>query len=133
MKPLRSIGSALASGAVIASLFAGCGGAAEERPAASGGPTAAAPSARPDAPGTVVMKDVKFLPERLTVEVGEQVTWRNDESLDHNVVAQKGARFRSRAFGRAGTYTFTPRRPGTIDYVCTLHPGMDGQIIVTGS
>ena len=78
------------------------------------------------------MKEVRFMPDRLTIKVGETVTWRNEEALDHNVVAQKGAKFRSRAFGQGGTYTFAPERAGTIDYVCTLHPGMDGQIVVSG-
>ncbi len=78
------------------------------------------------------MKDVKFVPDRTTVKVGEQVTWRNDDPLDHNVIARKGADFKSRAFGQGGTYTFTPRKAGSIEYVCTLHPGMDGELVVSG-
>ena len=118
--------------AVTALSLTGCGGAADDGAQAPEPGQATTGSAEaPSAPGTVAMKDVKFVPERLTIKVGDKVTWRNDESLDHNVVAQKGAKFRSRAFGKGATYTFTAKKPGTIDYVCTLHPGMDGQLIVT--
>ncbi len=118
--------------AITAVLLTGCGGAADEDAQAPEEDQKTTGSTKaPSAPGTVAMKDVKFVPDRLTVEVGDKVTWRNDESLDHNVVAQKGAKFRSRAFGKGATYTFTAKKPGTIDYVCTLHPGMDGQLIVT--
>ena len=127
----RSPHLALLSAVMAVGLLTGCGGAAEDRPSASqGAASETAPSQAPTPPGTVAMKDVEFIPDRLTVKVGEKVTWRNDEALDHNVVAQTGAKFQSRAFGEGGTYTFTPKKPGTIDYVCTLHPGMDGQIVV---
>ncbi len=118
--------------AITAFSLTGCGGAADDGAQAPEQGQATTNSAQaPSAPGTVAMKDLEFLPDQLTIKVGDKVTWRNDESLDHNVVAQKRAKFQSRAFGKGGTYTFTAKKPGTIDYVCTLHPGMDGQLIVT--
>jgi plastocyanin len=48
------------------------------------------------------------------------------------VTATKGAKFMSQAFGGGKTYSFTPRKAGTISYVCTLHPGMVGKLIVKG-
>ena len=128
MKPFIPARSALVAAAATGALLGGCGGA-DKVPGASEADPSASPAAV--APNTVGMKNLRFAPDRLTVAVGETVTWRNDESLDHNVVARTGASFRSRAFGRGGTYTFTPEAPGTIDYVCTLHPGMDGRIVVT--
>ena len=79
---------------------------------------------------TVSMKDLRFHPATLSVRPGETVTWRNDEAVDHNVVATKGARFRSRAFGGGRTYRFTPAGAGVVRYVCTLHPGMEGTLLV---
>ena len=118
--------------AIAAVLLTGCGGAADDGPTAAEREQAAiGPPQAPSAPGTVAMNDLKFVPGRLTIKVGDKVTWRNDEALDHNVVAQKGAKFQSRAFGQGGTYTFTAKKSGTIDYVCTLHPDMDGQLVVT--
>jgi plastocyanin len=45
-------------------------------------------------------------------------------------VAQEGADFESDTFGEGGTFSYTPDRPGTIAYVCTIHPGMDGTLTV---
>jgi plastocyanin len=64
------------------------------------------------------------------VKVGETLTWSNAEGVDHNVTARRGAHFASQAFGEGKTYRFTPRRAGTVAYVCTLHPGMSGRIVV---
>jgi plastocyanin len=77
------------------------------------------------------MKDLRFHPATLSGPVGRTVTWRNDDTVDHNVTATKGGRFHSRAFGAGGTYRFTPERTGVVDYVCTLHPGMNGTLLVT--
>ena len=79
---------------------------------------------------TVSMKDLRFHPATLSIRPGQTVTWRNDEAVDHNVVATKGAEFRSRAFGSGRTYRFTARRAGVVQYVCTLHPGMEGTLLV---
>ena len=76
------------------------------------------------------MKDLRFHPDSVTVRVGEKVTWTNDDTVDHNVTATGGAKFKSRAFGGGKTYSFTPRAPGAIKYVCTLHPGMDGTLTI---
>ena len=84
------------------------------------------------APGAVSMKGLMFHPDQMTVRVGEKVTWTNDDTVDHNVTATRGAKFMSRAFGHGRTYSFTPRTAGTISYVCTLHPGMAGKLIVKG-
>jgi plastocyanin len=111
----------------IALVAAGCGGSSKKSSSstAAGSPPAAAP-------GAVSMKGLRFHPDNTTVRVGQKVTWTNDDSVDHNVTATKGAKFMSQAFGGGKTYSFTPRKPGTISYVCTLHPGMAGKLIVKG-
>jgi plastocyanin len=78
------------------------------------------------------MRALKFAPREATVRVGQKVIWANDDSVDHNVTATRGAKFKSQAFGRGKTYSFTPRKPGRIAYVCTLHPAtMKATLIVT--
>jgi plastocyanin len=111
----------------IALVAAGCGGSSKKSSSstAAGSPPAAAP-------GAVSMKGLRLHPDNTTVRVGQKVTWTNDDSVDHNVTATKGAKFMSQAFGGGKTYSFTPRKPGTISYVCTLHPGMAGKLIVKG-
>ena len=86
-----------------------------------------------DAGGTGVqigMEDLLFKPRNATVQVGQRVEWRNDEDAPHTVVATTGARFHSETVSRDGTFAFTPNRTGTISYVCTLHPGMTGTVLV---
>jgi plastocyanin len=82
-------------------------------------------------PPSIGMRDLRFVPDRVAVTVGQKVTWTNDDKVDHNVTATSGAKFMSKAFGGGGRYSYTPRTPGTIAYVCTLHPGMKGKLIVT--
>ena len=85
-----------------------------------------------DAGTRITMRDLEFAPREATVRVGQAVQWRNDEEAPHDVVATAGARFRSRTLLRDETFRFEARRPGTIRYVCTLHPGMTGTLRVTG-
>ena len=81
-------------------------------------------------PPSIGMHNLKFVPDTVSVKVGQKVTWTNDDNVDHNVTAKSGARFMSKAFGDGGSYSFTPRKTGTIRYVCTLHPGMEGELVV---
>ncbi len=67
----------------------------------------------------------------LGVRVGERVTWQNNESTPHNVIANTGATFRSELIQRDGTFAFTPARPGVIRYFCSLHRGMTATLRVT--
>ncbi|MDP2712424.1 MAG: cupredoxin domain-containing protein [Solirubrobacteraceae bacterium] len=79
----------------------------------------------------VSMKDIKFIPEEVTVKVGQQISWSNDEAIPHNVTATDGADFASETMNEGDTYEFTPTAAGTIAYTCTIHPGQDGTITVT--
>jgi plastocyanin len=118
--------------AVVALALAGCGGGGGD-----GG--SSTPAATPTTSGSsggggavaVTMKDIAFAPQSVQVKVGQKIDWTNDDSVAHNVTATSGASFRSSDFSQGGTFSYTPTRAGTIDYVCTLHPGMDGTIVVT--
>ena len=77
---------------------------------------------------TVVIEDLAFEPEPLTVEVGETVAWVwNDGAVEHDV---SGDGFKSDVMSE-GTFRHRFDEPGTYDYVCTLHPNMTGTIEVT--
>jgi plastocyanin len=83
----------------------------------------------------VTMKDITFQPADVTVSKGGSVTWTNDDSVGHDVTKTDGPgpNFKSGAAGGlASGDTFTEKfnTPGTIKYVCTVHPGMEGTIIV---
>lgn len=75
---------------------------------------------------TVTVSDNQFTPAELTVEADTSVTWTWDGVAQHNVV---GDGFESRNQAQ-GTFEHTFDAPGTYSYVCTLHQGMDGTVIV---
>jgi len=77
------------------------------------------------------MKNIQFAPKSVTAKVGQTVKWTNDDSVDHNVTATSGATFKSSTFGQGASYSQKLTKAGTIKYVCTIHPGMEGTIIVT--
>ena len=78
----------------------------------------------------VSIKDIKFVPHDVVVRVGEEIRWSNDDKIAHNVTATKGASFESDNLDAGDTYSYSPTKTGTIDYVCTIHPGQDGKLIV---
>lgn len=132
----------LAAVGVLGMTLVGCGsddgGAATTAPATSAAepeePTteAAAPTTT-EADGDTVavsMKDIQFVPKVVTVKVGQTVVWTNTESIQHDVRALKGAKFQSALFGEGGTYEFTPKTAGTVEYDCSVHPGMVGTLNV---
>jgi plastocyanin len=80
----------------------------------------------------VTMKQIKFVPEKITVKVGQKIFWTNkDGDIPHTVTATKGATFDSGNIAGGGTFDYTPTKAGVIDYICTIHPGQTGQIRVT--
>jgi plastocyanin len=79
---------------------------------------------------SVRVGDNFFSPRSVTISKGSTIRWRWVGSSRHNVVATRGASFRSTT-KRTGTYSRTFRRRGTVRYVCTVHPAsMRGTITV---
>jgi plastocyanin len=101
----------------------------------------------------------RFSPQKLTVKVGETVTWKPGSPYEpHTVTFESpfkspeeegvlapggvppGGRYaggfaHSGIFGPkpfpAGSYSLTFARAGTYPYICVLHPGMAGKVQVT--
>lgn len=65
----------------------------------------------------------------VTVNVGDSVTWTNQDSMAHTVTADDGA-FGSGSIAAGGTFSHTFTKAGTYSYHCTLHPQMKGVVIV---
>jgi len=89
-------------------------------------------AATPDAPGHVKIADYDFTPNTITVNVGDTVTWTNQDTSDHWVVAAPTSPSafdlgRQRT-GASVTHTFTA--PGTYPYFCNLHNYMKGTVVV---
>jgi plastocyanin len=110
--------------AVLALGLASCG--------SDSGGQAASTGACPNGAVAIHMKDIKFDPKTATAKAGDTVCWANDDSVDHNVVANSGASFNSALFGKGKTFTAKLDTAGTVKYECTVHPGMTGEIDVSG-
>jgi plastocyanin len=116
----------LALCAVVALAVAGCGGGDDNggSTASSSAPASTSSSSSSGGGVAINMQNIAFDPKDVTVKVGQKVTWTNGDSTDHNVTADSGADFKSKDFGKGGTFSFTPTKAGTIKYECTIHPGM---------
>jgi plastocyanin len=112
------VGTALASGDDVAD------GTGEE--AATTTTSEAAEDVRP-ARASVNVIDNDFDPNPTRIAVGTDVTWTNIGDLPHTVTANG---FDSGIMSPGDDFQWTFDEVGTYDYVCTLHPGMAGTIIV---
>ena len=121
----------LALCAVVALAAAGCG-SSNSSSTSSGSSSSASTGAAASSGGGVAIKmqNIAFDPKAVTVKVGQKVTWTNEDSVDHNVTSQSGETIKSDNFGKGGTFSFTPKKAGTINYVCTIHPGMTATLTV---
>jgi plastocyanin len=77
----------------------------------------------------VIMSNKAYDPATVTIKVGDTVTWVNQDSPQHDVVADNGE-FKSSLFDKGGTFSFTFTKAGTYPYHCSIHPGMNGTVVV---
>ena len=78
---------------------------------------------------TIVMDGTAFSPAVVTVERGDRVTWVNKDPFPHTATAQNRA-FDSGSMAEGASWTWMADKPGTFDYVCTLHPTMKARLVV---
>jgi plastocyanin len=105
-------------------VLAGCGGG-------GGGGGGGADAAPVTGVTEVAAKDNRFTPAAIQVPAGTEVTWKfEDGFVPHDVKADG---FSSGEPQRKGTFTHTFAQPGTYAYHCTVHDGMTGRVVVTGS
>ena len=89
---------------------------------------AAAPAA---AANQVVIDNFTYGPAMLTVAAGTKVTWMNDDADPHTVTSTADPKlFKSPPLDTGDSFSFTFDKPGTYQYFCSLHPHMQGKIVV---
>jgi plastocyanin len=73
-------------------------------------------------------KSYRFDPKTIEVDAGATVTWRNEDNFTHSVEVEGRDDMKVEP-GESVSITFS--KPGTYDYVCTLHShDMRGEVIV---
>jgi len=83
------------------------------------------------APGAVAIAGFRFNPEQITVNVGDAVTWTNEDEAVHTVTTTDDGPIDSGDVAGGATYELVFDEAGTFAYICTLHPNMDGTVEVT--
>lgn len=78
-------------------------------------------------PNTVTERNIAFDPAKLSVKVGDTVTFVNEDSAPHNVEID-GKELGQQAQG--DKVEWKAEKAGSFPYLCTIHPSMTGEITV---
>lgn len=108
---------------VLATVFfvSGCG---------SGDQGSTVTTASSDASGPqVIIDNHSFDPATVTIDVGETLTWVNQDGPRHDVVADNGD-FASQLLSTGESFSFTFTTAGNYPYHCGIHPDMTATVIV---
>jgi plastocyanin len=86
---------------------------------------------RPSGSGTVAIAEFLFGPEKITVKAGQTITWTNVDDSPHQVTIQGASTQRTPVVLKGQSTALQFNEEGTYGYICGLHPGMKGEIVVT--
>lgn len=82
------------------------------------------------ATATIVIQDFVFNPNTITLNVGDSVTWINQDGATLHSTTQD-TNLWSSDLGQGGSFSFTFNNPGTYTYFCRFHQFMRGKIDVS--
>ena len=132
MTPTKRNGALAALLATAALALGACGGDDEGESASTGGATASEETAQGG--NAVVIKTFMYEPSPLTVAAGTKVTFTNEDDILHTVTSGTREKptgdFDEDLDGVGSSAEVNFDEPGTIDYFCDVHQGMDGQVVV---
>ena len=77
----------------------------------------------------VSIKNFQFVPGSIVVDAGATVTWINEDKAQHIIKSDSGL-FESNSLENGGMYQYTFENAGEYDYHCSIHPSMQGKVIV---
>jgi plastocyanin len=92
--------------------------------------TASSPVSQSTADVTVKIRNFKFVPENVTIAVGQTAQFINVDEEPHTATATDGA-FNSKALDTDQSWTYTASKPGTHPFICSIHPFMKGMLTIT--
>ena len=88
----------------------------------------ALPLAAPAETHTVRIENIQFVPAVLTVRRGDRIVWRNQDLVPHTATA--AGVFDSGVIAPGHSGSRVAAKAGRHGYVCTLHLGMKGEVVV---
>jgi plastocyanin len=74
--------------------------------------------------------DFGFEPKSVTVKPGTEVTWKNVGAAPHTITARDGS-YDSGMVLKGASFSRRFETAGTFAYYCTLHPNMEGTVVVS--
>ncbi len=77
----------------------------------------------------VTIEGMKFVPEQLQVAAGDTITWTNRDIVPHTVTSTV-SKVESGDLQSGKSWKFTAKTKGEMPYVCRLHPGMKGVVVI---
>ena len=93
--------------------------------------TASRAAQRPTGPGSVAIAEFLFGPEKVSVKAGQTITWTNIDDSPHQVTVLGATTHRTPVVLKGQSTTLQFSDEGTYGYICGLHTGMKGEIVVT--
>lgn len=79
----------------------------------------------------VTIDNFTFTPAEIHVTAGAKVTWTNSDDIPHTVVdADNPKANKSPALDTGDSYSRVFDKAGTYHYFCSLHPHMQGTVVV---
>lgn len=103
-------------------------GEAAARAHASAQPSAATASSNAN---EVTIDNFAFNPKTISVTAGSKLTWRNRDDVPHKIQSADGRFAASPILDTKGTYSVAFPESGEFRYFCSLHPVMQGKVVVT--
>ncbi len=87
-------------------------------------------------PGCEQTADGCFIPSMVTIDVGGEVTWDNDDTAAHTITSGTptggpDGHFDSSLVMAGSSFSHTFDEAGSFDYFCMVHPWMQGMVMVT--
>ena len=76
----------------------------------------------------VTIAGFAFSPKTVTVNVGDTVTWTNNDTVTHT--ATSAGNFDTGSIGGGASKSVTFQKAGTFAYVCSIHSSMTGTVVV---
>jgi plastocyanin len=71
-----------------------------------------------------------FGPGKVTINVGDTVTWQNNSDAPHTADSDDGSTFDGEIAAETGSFSHTFDAAGTFAYSCDIHDYMKGSVVV---
>jgi plastocyanin len=121
---------AIIVGAIVVMVVVGFIGIQFSTTSDGSGDESAAPTSVNESQVTIDMLGYAYHPGNISVPRGAQVTWVNDDNVDHTATEKDNAAWDTQIIRNGASKTIKFDSPGTFRYYCTIHPYMVATLTV---